>query len=193
MVRSYPWQVRSEGKLVNDINDVCNSHELWFDIENLKTWIKDVEFEYLKWVTLFHRTHLIDENTRRKHWPSKAWTREEVIARSGGRNVGSIFFPEIALHQLESALEELMGERFEEFLEKAYTRYYVDFLEPMGAARKKPTNHVCFEIDHSTPACHAYPISAEEIPTDVGVLQLVECNREPYTKPMRAGDVRIVD
>ena len=46
MIRSYPWQVRSEGELVNDIDEVSNAHELSFDVENLKTWIDDVEWEY---------------------------------------------------------------------------------------------------------------------------------------------------
>jgi hypothetical protein len=192
MIRSYPLQVRSEGDLVNDINDVCNAHELSFDIANLKSWIGDVEFEYLKWVTLFHRIHLIDKTVRSKLWPSKSWTHEEVMARSG-RKSGSIFYPEITAQELESTLQGIMGARFEEFLDKKHTRYFVDFVELIGAAHKEPTNHVCFEIDYSTLAYHAYPISVDEIPKDADVLVLVESNRRPYGKPIRAGDIRIVD
>jgi hypothetical protein len=106
---------------------------------------------------------------------------------------GSIFFTQVTPHELESMLQGLMGAKFEEFLEQKYTRYYVDFGEPIGAAHKRPTSYVCFEVDYSTPACHAYPISAEEIPNDVDVLELVESNCEPYTKPIRAGDIRIAD
>ena len=193
MIRSYPWQVRSEGELVNDIDEVSNAHELSFDFENLKTWIEDVEWEYLNWVTLFHRTHLIDQNARRKHWPSKSWTVNEVIRRSTYKKGGSIFFPHVTPHKLESMLQDIMGARFEEFLDRKRMRYFVDFMEPVGAAHKQPTSYVCFEIDYSTPACHAYPISAEEIPNDVDVLQLVGGSRDPYNKPMRAGNVRIVD
>ena len=192
MIRSYPWQVRSEGELVNDVNDVCNAHELWFDIENLKSWIKQVEFEYLGWVKFFHRMHVTGKSVRPKHWPSKSWTRHDVIARSGGRS-GSIFFPEVTPHKLESALQGIMGTQFEEFLEKKETRCFVDFVHPMGAAYKEPTSYVCFEIDYSTPACHAYPISVSDIPNGADVLELAESNRRPYKTPIRAGDIRIVD
>ena len=194
MIRSYPWQVRSEGELVNDIDEVSNAHELSFDIENLKTWIDDVEWEYLNWVTLFHRTHLIDKNTRRKHWPSKAWTDDEVVARSTCKEGGSIFFAHVTPHELESMLQGLMGARLEQFLEQKHNRYFLDFGKPIGAAYKEPTSYVCFEIDYSTPSCHAYPISIDEIPQDADtVLELVHSNREPYTQPINAGDVRIVD
>lgn len=182
MIRSYPWQVRSEGELVNDIDEVSNAHELSFDVENLKTWIDDVEWEYLNWVTLFHRTHLIDQNTRRKHWPSRSWTDDEVVARSTCKGGGSIFFAQVTPHELESMLQGLMGARFEEFLEQKHTRYYVDFGKPIGAAYKRPTSYVCFEVDYSTPSCHAFPISIDEIPNDAEtVLELVHPDRKPYT------------
>jgi hypothetical protein len=91
-------------------------------------------------------------------------------------------------------LQGIMGARFEEFLDEKHTRYFVDFVEPIGAAYKLPTSYVCFEIDYSTPSCHAYPVSIGEVQkaTDT-VLELIHSDREPYTRPIRAGDVRIVD
>jgi hypothetical protein len=189
-VQQFPEQIRNEGNLVNElVMPTEDLVELEWDLHNLKNWINKARTLYLQHVVLFHRIAILDGDGRGKHWPHPSWTRDQIIARSNRKETGSIFFHSMKPARLQSALQSIMGMKLVEFMQAPKKYYYVDFQEEIGASKRTPTTTVCFEIDPSTPNCHAYPVSEEEVKDTTNYFVVTSSNRELYVNPPRAGDI----
>lgn len=185
-VMNYPYQIRSEGALVNEPTIPSKDLvELKSDLLNLQSWIEHARYSYLQMVTPVHRIQFVEY--RDKHWPPGGWTRAQVIERSIDKVKGSYFFHDFKSDLLHGMIQLIIAERFEDFLLKTNRFYYIGWVTEVGASKQAATRLICFDIDYSTPSYHAFPVAPDEVEQSC-FIGFVREHNVPYKNPPKAGD-----
>lgn len=124
--------------------------------------------EYKRLTRRFFEMKVASSGEWKKHYTSKSDSREAIVRRtkSGDKESGSLFYPEVTPEMLLRVLWDLLEVRWRDCLTVHHVRLWVDVMEPVGASAGKETELACFDVDFSTPLCHAFPVQRSNKTTD---------------------------
>lgn len=156
---------------------------------NMTTWRKIAEEEYRYEVRKITFLKMATSEDYSKHYVLPNQTKNQVANLSRTSGV-SKFYSHITPTKLEVFMFDVLAEFFEDKFRQAgepdavhdadawrteWKRHadssalliYVDCMEEVGASGGQPTEHLCLNVNFSTPIAHAYPVNKNEIgPSD---------------------------
>jgi hypothetical protein len=183
VVREY--QVDSEGEYVWDdlfiegfeLDAEEDEEYLDWQIGNIEYWIKEARQDYIERTRRFKDLIMADRKKYPKHFPSAKWTKAQVQQQSLSGD--SVFYSDVSIDDLmdlvwdslpcscsRECAEDCNGP-WRQLLKLDHIKLYVEAEEPMGASKGEETQFVCLDFDCNTPEVHAYPVTRDEIQSQI--------------------------
>lgn len=152
---------------------------------NMTTWRKIAEEEYRHEVRKITFLKMASSEDYMKHYVFLNRTEDQVADLSKTSGV-SKFYSHITPDKLEAFMFDVLAEFFEDKFRKAgspdvvhdadawwreWKRHtdssalliYVDCMKDIGASGGRSTEHLCLNVNFSTPIAHAYPVDKNQI------------------------------